>query len=158
MEQNQHSCCCGPKNPNIKSVCRVCGNPGTPVTAITIESLVRKECRSQLVSPEGFSFCHTPDCAMIYFNNDTDEYIEKGDVKIRVGIKETEDPVPLCYCFGWTQKKIDDEIARTGKSLAIEDITNCMKTAGCNCERNNPSGGCCLKDVKNYLDKLKIDR
>jgi len=158
MEQNQHSCCCGPKNPDIKPVCRVCGNPGTPVTAITIESLVRKERRSQLASPEGFSFCHTPDCAVIYFNNDTDEYIEKGDVKIRVGIKETEDPVPLCYCFGWTQKKIADEIARTGKSLAVEDITNRMKTAGCNCERNNPSGGCCLTDVKNYLDKVKIDR
>jgi hypothetical protein len=128
------------------------------VTAITIESLVRKECRSQLVSPEGFSFCHTPDCAMIYFNNETDEYIEKGDMKVRVGIKETEDPVPFCNCFGWTQKKIDDEIARTGKSLAVEDIMNNMKTAGCNCERNNPSSGCCLKDVKNYLDKVKIDR
>ena len=115
MEQNQHSCCSGPKNIDIKLVCRVCGNSGTPVTAITIESLVRKERRSQLPSPKGFSFCHTRDCAVVYFNNDTDEYIEKGDVNVRVGVKETEDPVPLCYCFGWTQKKIDDEITRTGK-------------------------------------------
>jgi hypothetical protein len=151
MEQNQHSCCSSPKNIDIKPVCRVCGNSGTPVTAITIESLVRKERRSQLASPEGFSFCHTPDCAVVYFNNDTDKYIEKGDVNVRVGIKETEDPVPLCYCFGWTQKRIDDEIARTGKSLAVEDIMNNMKTAGCNCERSNPSGGCCLKDVIKYL-------
>jgi hypothetical protein len=151
MEQNQHSCCSSPKNIDIKPVCRVCGNSGTPVTAITIESLVRKERRSQLASPEGFSFCHTPDCAVVYFNNDTDKYIEKGDVNVRVGIKETEDPVPLCYCFGWTQKRIDDEITRTGKSLAVEDIMNRMKTAGCNCERSNPSGGCCLKDVIKYL-------
>jgi len=151
MEQNQHSCCCGPKNPDIKPVCRVCGNPGTPVTAITIESLVRKECRSQLASPEGFSFCRTPDCAVVYFNNNANEYIEKEDVKVRVGIKETKDPVSLCYCFGWTQKKIDDEIAWTGKNLAVEDIMNRMKTTGCNCERNNPSGGCCLKDVTNYV-------
>jgi hypothetical protein len=28
---------------------------------------------------------------------------------------------------------------------------NRMKTTGCNCERNNPSGGCCLKDVTQYL-------
>ena len=151
MEQNQHSCCCGPKNPDIKPVCRVCGNSGTPVTAITIESLVRKERRSQLVSPEGFSFCRTPDCTVVYFNNNANEYIEKEDVNVRVGIKETEDPVPLCYCFGWTQKKIDDEIAWTGKNLAVEDIMNRMKTTGCNCERNNPSGGCCLKDVTKYL-------
>jgi hypothetical protein len=151
MEQNQHSCCCGPKNPDIKPVCQVCGNPGTPVTRISVESLVREKRRSLLASPDGFSFCHTPDCAVVYFNNDTDEYIEKGDVNVRVGIKETEDPVPLCYCFGWTQKKIDDEITRTGKSLVVEDIMNRMKTAGCNCERNNPSGKCCLKDVTKYF-------
>jgi hypothetical protein len=69
----------------------------------------------------------------------------------RVGIKETEDPVSLCYCFGWTKKKIDDEIVRTGTCKAVEDIMNRMKTTGCNCERNNPSGGCCLKDVTQYL-------
>jgi len=155
MEELHHSCCCGPKKPEIEPVCRVCKNPGTPVTAITIESLVRDERKSLLPSPDGFSFCRTSDCPVVYFNNDTDEYIEKGDVKIRVGIKETEDPVPLCYCFGWTQKKIDDEIARTGKSLAVEDIINRMKTTGCTCERNNPSGGCCLKDVTNYVGKVK---
>ena len=128
MEQNPHSCCCGPKNPDIKPVCQVCGNPGTPVTRISVESLVREKRRSLLASPDGFSFCHTPDCAVVYFNNDTDEYIEKGDVNVRVGIKETEDPVPLCYCFGWTKKKVNDEIARTGKSLAVEDIMSRMKT------------------------------
>jgi hypothetical protein len=132
----------------------VCGNPGNPVSGITIESLVKEEHRSLLTSPEGFSFCPTPDCAAVYFNNDADEYIEKEDVKVRVGIKETEDPVPLCYCFGWTQKKIDDEIARTGKCLAVEDITVKMKTSGCDCQRNNPSGMCCLKDVKNYMDTV----
>ena len=118
----------------------MCGNPGTRVTRISVESLVREKRRSVLASPDGFSFCHTPD-AVVYFNNDTEEYIEKRDVNVRVGIKETGDPVPLCYCFGWTQKKIDDEITReTGKSLAIEEIMYRMKTSGCNCERNNPSG------------------
>ena len=129
----------------------MCRNPGIMVTRITVESLVGETRRSLLASPDGFSFCRTPDCSVVYFNNDTDEYLEKGDVKIRVGIKETEDPVPLCYCFGWTQKKIDDEIARTGKSLVVEDIMNKMKTTGCNCERNNPSGGCCLKAMTKYL-------
>jgi BFD-like [2Fe-2S] binding domain. len=131
--------------------CRVCGNPGTPVSAITIGSLVREGRRSQLGTADGFSFCHTPDCDVVYFNNSTDEYIGKEDLKVRVGIKEKEDPVPICYCFGWTRKKIDDEIARTGESRAVEDITARMKTTGCDCQRNNPSGMCCLKDIKNYM-------
>ncbi len=129
----------------------MCGNPGTPITRISVESLVREKRQSLLASPDGFSFCHTPDCAVVYFNNDTDEYIEKRDVNVRVGIKETEDPVPLCYCFGWTKKKVNDEIARTGSCSAVEDIMNRMKTSGCDCEHNNPSGGCCLKDVTNYI-------
>lgn len=106
---------------------------------------------SLLTSPEGFSFCHTPACAVVYFNNDADEYIEKGDAKVRVGIKETEDPRPICYCFGWTRGQIDDEVARTRKCSAVEDITAKIKTLGCDCQRNNPSGVCCLKDVKNYI-------
>jgi hypothetical protein len=150
MIQEEHSCCC-PQETSTTPVCRVCGNPGTPVSGITIESLVGEERRSLLSSPEGFSFCRTPDCAVVYFNNTADEYIQKEDVKVRVGIKEREDPVPFCYCFGWTQKQIDDEIARTGKSLAVGDITVRIKTLGCDCQRNNPSGVCCLKDVKNYI-------
>ncbi|MDD1701161.1 MAG: (2Fe-2S)-binding protein [Methanoregula sp.] len=153
MSQVEHSCCC-PAETCTSSVCWVCGNPGTPVKRITVESLVRERRQSLLATPEGFSFCHTANCAVVFFNNDADEYIKKADVKVRVGIKETEDPVPMCYCFGWTRKQIDEEIARTGKSLAVEDIMNRMKTAGCNCERNNPSGGCCLKDVKNYIDTV----
>ena len=137
MEQNQHACCCGSKKTDSASVCRVCGNPGSPVPGITVGSLVKEARRSQLASPDGFSFCRTPGCAVVYFNNDTDKYIEKGDVKVRVGIKETEDPVSLCYCFGFTKKKIDDETARSGTCKAVEDIMNRMKTTGCNCERNN---------------------
>jgi hypothetical protein len=133
----------------------MCGNPGTPVSAITIESLVKKERQSRIASPDGFSFCHTPDCPVVYFNSNTGENIEKRDLKVRVGIKETEDPIPVCYCFGWTREQIDDEIHRTGKSLAVEDIANKIKTTGCDCQRNNPSGVCCLNDVKNYIAKAQ---
>lgn len=150
MSQVEHSCC-HPSETSATSVCRVCGNPGTPVSAITIGSLVREGRRPLLATAEGFSFCHTPDCDVVYFNNDADEYVEKEDVKVRVGIKEKEDPRPICYCFGWTRKQIEDEIARTGKSRAVEDITTKIKTLGCDCQRNNPSGVCCLKDVKDYI-------
>lgn len=149
-----HSCCGGPAA-KTASVCWRCGNPGSPVSGITIEAMVRDKRSTRVRSRESFSFCHTPDCPIIYFDNMQREYIEKRDVKVRVGIKETEDPIHVCYCFGWTRKMIHDEIARIGKSSAIDDITTRMKTTGCNCERNNPSGVCCLNDVKNSITAYK---
>ena len=45
------------------------------------------------------------------------------DVTVRVGLKETEPPVPLCYCFGHTAESVRDEIVATGRSTVPERIT-----------------------------------
>jgi hypothetical protein len=37
----------------------------------------------------------------------------RGDVIVRVGAKELEDPLPICYCFGFTRQDIWDEIGRS---------------------------------------------
>jgi len=65
------------------------------------------------------------------------------------------DPNKLCYCFGWTKDLIKDNIEKTGKTNALEDIKNKIKTIGCNCATLNPSGKCCLKDVEAFILLLK---
>ncbi len=143
------SCCCHYDAANDQ-VCRACGNSGIPVTAITVESLVSPARRSRLASLEGFAACRTLDCPVAYFASERDEYIEKSDLTVRIGVKETDDPAPLCYCFGWTKRMVDDEVARTGTSSAVRDIAERMRATGCACERTNPSGRCCLPDVEVY--------
>jgi hypothetical protein len=73
--------------------------------------------------------------------------LRKADVRVRVGLKETEDPVPVCYCFGFTEKMIFDEVRATGKSTVPQRITTEIKASHCACEIRNPQGSCCLGNV-----------
>lgn len=66
---------------------------------------------------------------------------------MRVGLKETEDPVPLCYCFGVTERMIREEIQRTDRSSVSARIRAEVKAGNCRCEVENPSGRCCLREV-----------
>jgi hypothetical protein len=66
---------------------------------------------------------------------------------IRVGAKEESDPIPICYCFGFTRKDIEDEIAETGCSAVADRISAEVKAGRCACEVKNPSGKCCLGEV-----------
>jgi hypothetical protein len=66
---------------------------------------------------------------------------------VRVGAKETADPIPVCYCFGLTRKDIENEIAETGRSTVADRISAEVKKGTCACEVKNPSGKCCLGEV-----------
>ena len=90
---------------------------------------------------------------MIYFKDDILLY--QKDLKVTVGIKEGAKPSNLCYCFGWTKEKIEDEIKHYGKTKALDDIKRKMKDIGCSCEIKNPSGSCCLRDVKEAMSQIE---
>jgi len=47
---------------------------------------------------------------------DSADFFVAGDLLVRVGVKEMADPIPICYCFGFTRRDIHDEIAETGRS------------------------------------------
>lgn len=100
----------------------------------------------ELVNKPGFRFCCSANCDVVYFHPDGDR-LRKPDVRVRVGLKETEDPVPVCYCFGFTEKMIFDEVRATGKSTVPQRITTEIKAGHCACEIRNPQGSCCLGNV-----------
>jgi len=70
---------------------------------------------------------------------------------IRVGIKETDAPIPLCYCFGYDRKAVHDDIRCNGKTDIQKIITQRVKAGECRCEETNPSGGCCLGNVSRAI-------
>ncbi|WP_202319171.1 putative iron-sulfur cluster-binding metallochaperone [Archaeoglobus neptunius] len=150
MNQRNHSCCDVPAGVHF-SICRECGNRGKPVKEITLKNIV-KEARLKAVNGlDGFYFCETSTCKVVYFNNEKNTYLRKEDVKVRVGIKETEDPIPVCYCFGWTQDRIFNQIKQLGYSTAIQEISAKVKMGECACEIKNPSGRCCLGEVSRVV-------
>lgn len=135
-----------------KDVCPICKDKAKEVSPITIKSLVKNEYIKELLSIEDFFYCQTPNCEVIYFK--PNEIIKQEHLIKEVGIKEWSSPKTVCYCFNWTKEKISDEVNKLGKTNAIGDISEKMNSIGCDCEHQNPSGKCCLKDVKKVIKEL----
>ncbi len=116
------------------------------VDMLTVRSLVR---RLPLGMPNAqYYFCEAQGCEVVYFpSNPQAPIFCRADLLVRVGAKQAEDPIPVCYCFGFTRKDIEDEVAQTGRSTIPERITAEVKAGNCACEVKNPSGKCCLGNV-----------
>lgn len=130
----------------VVMTCPVNGARSKQVDMLTVKSLVRQ-------LPLGmrntqYYFCEAPGCDAVYFPLDTQAPLfRRGDLVVRVGSKETADPIPVCYCFGFTRTEIEKEIADTGRSTVAERISAEVKAGNCACEVKNPSGKCCLGAV-----------
>lgn len=137
---------------HTKDICPICKNKAKEVSAITVKSLVKDEYLKELSSVKDFFYCQTASCEVIYFK--PSKIIKQEGLTKEVGLKEWASPKTVCYCFNWTKEKIFDEINKFSKTNAIEDISGKMNTDSCDCEHNNPSGKCCLKDVKKVIKEL----
>ncbi|MBI1882768.1 MAG: copper chaperone Copz family protein [Chlamydiae bacterium] len=145
--------CCEPVRP-VKTTCPECGKVGKPVQRVTPENLLKD---ISIIEDVPYWFCSTSECPVVYFSLQGGSLFHKSDLKVRVGIKEKEDPIPVCYCFGWDRVRIWDEIRQTGKSTAVEAITQEVSSGHCFCERSNPQGTCCLGNVAKAVgDGFKI--
>ncbi len=130
--------------------CPQCGKKGKSVSTLTVKSLVENHTR---VSPADYFFCRTRDCQVVYFS---EKYLfRKRDLKVRVGLKETEDPVPLCYCFDYSRSDICKELEERGSTDIPERIKAEVKAGYCACEVKNPSGSCCLGDIARAIQEVK---
>ncbi len=144
--------CCSPK-PKSKENCPKCGEKAKGVLVKTLEHLLTTESKKKLISLEGFHYCKTPSCDIVYFREDT--LLSQKDITVPVGLKEGANPAIVCYCFNWTKEKIKAELEATGKTTALEDIKAKMENPGCSCEVLNPSGGCCLGDVGKAIKEME---
>src|SRR5260370_32310610 len=138
--------------------CPVNGTRSKQVEMLTVNSLVRT---LPLEMPNTqYYFCDASDCDVVYFASEGDApMFRREDLVVRVGAKETADPIPVCYCFGFTRKDIENEIAETGLSTVADRIKTEVNAGNCDCEVRNPSGKCCLGDVtRTAKDRLSRKR
>jgi len=131
--------------------CPSCGKKGKPVAVLTVKSLVRDHTR--VPSSVSYSFCRTTECDVVYFSDQA--VFRKPDLKVRVGIKETADPVPLCYCFDYSREDVRRHIESTGRTTILEEIKAEVQSGFCACEVKNPSGACCLGDVTRAIQEAE---
>ena len=132
-------------------VCPSCQLRAKPVATITVKNLVIDHTR---VRPEqSFSFCRTPGCAVVYFSDAAT--FRKPDLKVRVGLKEHEEPIPLCYCFGYNREDIRRDFEQHGASDIPSRIKAEVQGGFCACEVKNPSGSCCLGDINRAVKETQ---
>ncbi len=126
--------------------CPVNGVRSKQVDMLTVRSLVR---HLRLGMPNAqYYFCEAQNCEVVYFpSNPQAPIFRRAHLLVRVGAKEATDPIPVCYCFGFTRKDIQDEVAETGRSTIADQITAEVKAGNCACEVKNPSGRCCLGNI-----------
>jgi len=150
-----HDCCPTPDiaTPSNQSVCPRDGSKGKPVKLITLKSLLQPVALEQLDPQQPYFFCAHTDCPIVYFSELGQEFTT-ADVKVSVFQKDQRDAVPVCYCFGWSRQRIQEEIEREGKSRAIASITAHIKAKRCGCEVNNPQGLCCLTNVRSVIQAV----
>lgn len=141
-------CCKSPVQPERAglAVCKECSQKGRAVQRITVDSLLKPESKARL-GPSQYYWCPSRTCNVVYFSNLDGPYFFKADLTVRVGQKESEDPITVCYCFGHTRQSVWDEISKTGRSSVQTDISAKVKAGLCSCEITNPQGSCCLGNV-----------
>lgn len=128
--------CCS--TDNKEGICPVVLHTGHSVKEITVKQFPKK----LLENYSDFYFCENKNCDVIYFKNNG-FILKKNDVNVLVGIKEGKGL--LCYCFNKTVEEVKEN-----KEKVIEEIKKNIKELGCECEIKNPSGRCCLTDIKSF--------
>jgi len=146
--------CCNLKIENTKRFlrCKECGKLGKPVKITTLEHLLIQE-KIASIEDARYFFCSTPDCNVVYFSENVNFY--KADLKVRVGLKEAEDPIPVCYCFNYTKKMILDDLIQNEHSTIKERIVKEAKMGNCQCGIKNPEGSCCLANIAKIIKDFK---
>ncbi len=142
--------CCPPEttSPPTKPPCPGCGRPGKRVPAETPAALVRPEHADRVVAGARYRLCTTPGCAIAYYADPPGPApIEAAALRVPVGQKGMGDPRPLCYCFHFTEADVAARAA-AGDEPVSAVVKRQMKDPGCACATENPSGSCCLGDIR----------
>jgi Zinc binding domain len=133
-----------------EEACPACGVGGRKVMRVTLESLLRPERRGD-IDGDQYYVCATPSCDTVYFGAHRSRTFRRSDLTVRFGLKETDAPRHVCYCFDHTVEEIQEEIRRTATCTVVERIKAEMKGPGCRCTYTNPLGCCCLKTVQDAV-------
>ncbi len=137
--------------------CGRCAGQGKRVSRKTILLMLQPNLLEQAISGS-YSFCAARDCPVVYFEDAGSHQFTVHDLRIRVGLKVKDDPIPLCYCFGFEEGDIRDEIARTGSTTIPERVSRLIREGLCACDARNPAGVCCLGEVNKAVKLLKSQR
>ena len=151
-ERSEDNCAVTTSDAHPASHCLDCGVEGRPIALQTILHHVKHEHLAR-VTGEAYRFCSDPKCAVVYFGEGGTRFTV-DEVRELVSAKTTGDARPVCYCFGFKEGDVREEITREGTSKIPKQINDLVKTGMCACEVRNPAGVCCIGEVNRTVRRL----
>lgn len=152
-----HCCCSEPASSTRPGQrCPHDQSQGKPVKLITLKSLLMPQALERLDSQNFYRFCSSASCPIVYFSAEVDTFAT-DDLKVPVFQKNPGQEVPVCYCFGWTRQRIQQNFEQQEQTSAIAAITAHIRAGRCGCEVNNPQGSCCLGNVRRIVQELNSE-
>ena len=133
--------------------CEKCKSQSQPVSRKTVLLMLKPHLLEQALTGK-YRFCATNECPTVYFEEHGNRVFTTNDLRIVVGVKAKADPIPVCYCFGFDEHHLRDEIAERGNTTIPERISNLIREGLCACDSRNPSGNCCLGEVNRTVKRL----
>ena len=138
----------------LHPVCPGCNSRGRLVPTITVKNLARDH--TQVDAEATYSFCATATCDIVYFARA--QVLLRTEIKVRVGAKESIDPIPLCYCFDYDLQTLCHAVATNRDALLLDRIKAEVQRGFCACNVKNPSGQCCLGDLHRARNQLRQEQ
>ncbi len=135
------------------TVCN-CGEQSKPVSRKTVLAMLKPEFLERALDGH-YRYCGARECPIVYFEAQGTRVFTVDDLRIVVGVKTSKDPIPLCYCFGFDESHLRDEILQTGTTTIPEKISRLIREGLCACDVRNPSGLCCVGEVNRVAKRLK---
>ena len=145
---------CSSVTPDSNALCPTSHTIGHKVDLITVKALL-KGSALRLLEGKDYLFCPDAKCDVVYFDRTASSVFRKHDLVVRVGRKESEDPIPVCYCFDFTMADLRRDIAAGGETEIPETITAEIAAGRCACEVKNPEGSCCLGNVWSAIKRMR---
>ncbi len=138
------ACCSTSHSPPDTRCCPVSELRSQPVEWSTVAALA-----AECVPPrQYFWLCEDSDCDVVYFGEDG-TLLGTDDVRVIPGFKGNPSRSDLvCYCFLYSRQDLEDELKASGDTTIFERISAEVKAGNCACEVRNPTGKCCLGDVR----------
>jgi len=145
------SCCFPSQKPLALRSCPLSNFRGKPVEWLTVAALAARR-----VPPrQDFWLCEDSECDVVYFGEDG-TLLQTSDLRVIPSFKGGPSQNDLvCYCFLYSRQEIEDELRASGDSTIFERISAEVKAGNCACEVRNPSGLCCLGDVKKAVQEAR---
>ena len=139
---------------NFDGVCPQCREKGAPVEGQTVKANISISLR-EVNEHANYFFCRTESCPVVYFDDAEKQTFSVDQIRVPVYQKQPDNPdVMICYCFRHT---VGDVIAASAhaRHQIINDINAGIKAAQCACNLRNPSGSCCLGNIRSFIRSLE---